>query len=65
MNPSRASGVKPVRGEPVESCKLRYFNSFEFLDHRRLAEEKSPLIEEPHDAVDVLAALIVPETVCL
>ena len=24
---------KPIRGEPVESSKLRYFNSFEFLDH--------------------------------
>lgn len=24
---------KPIRGEPVESCKLRYFNSFEFFDH--------------------------------
>jgi hypothetical protein len=22
-----------IRGEPVESCKLRYFNSFEFFDH--------------------------------
>jgi hypothetical protein len=22
----------PIRGEPVESCKLRYFNSFEFFD---------------------------------
>jgi hypothetical protein len=24
---------KPFRGEPVESWKLRYFNSFEFFDH--------------------------------
>jgi hypothetical protein len=24
---------KFIRGEPVESCKLRYFNSFEFFDH--------------------------------
>jgi hypothetical protein len=24
---------KLIRGEPVESCKLRYFNSFEFFDH--------------------------------
>jgi hypothetical protein len=24
---------KPIRGEHVESCKLRYFNSFEFFDH--------------------------------
>jgi predicted permease len=24
---------KPIRGEPVESCKLRYFNSFEFFDY--------------------------------
>jgi hypothetical protein len=24
---------KTIRGEPVESCKLRYFNSFEFIDH--------------------------------
>jgi hypothetical protein len=24
---------KPIRGEPVESCNLRYFNSFEFFDH--------------------------------
>jgi hypothetical protein len=31
-NPGRADG----RGEPVESCKLRYFNSFEFFDHTRL-----------------------------
>jgi hypothetical protein len=23
---------KSIRGEPVESCKLRYFNSFEFFD---------------------------------
>jgi predicted NACHT family NTPase len=22
-----------IRGEPVESCKLRYLNSFEFFDH--------------------------------
>ena len=22
---------KSIRGEPVESCKLRYFNSFEFF----------------------------------
>jgi hypothetical protein len=22
---------KPIRGEPLQSCKLRYFNSFEFL----------------------------------
>src|SRR6516225_5342908 len=27
---------KPFRGEPVESCKLRYFNSFEFFDHTRI-----------------------------
>jgi hypothetical protein len=26
---------KPIRGEPVESCKLRYFNSSEFFDHTR------------------------------
>jgi hypothetical protein len=26
---------KSIRGEPVESCKLLYFNSFEFLDHTR------------------------------
>jgi hypothetical protein len=26
---------KSIRGEPVESCKLRYFNSFEFFDHTR------------------------------
>ena len=26
---------KSIRGEPVESCKLRYFNSFEFLDPTR------------------------------
>jgi hypothetical protein len=24
---------KSIRGEPVESCKLRYSNSFEFFDH--------------------------------
>jgi hypothetical protein len=24
---------KSIRGEPVESCKLRYFNSFEFFDY--------------------------------
>jgi hypothetical protein len=24
---------KFIRGEPVESCKFRYFNSFEFFDH--------------------------------
>jgi hypothetical protein len=24
---------KPIRGDPVESCELRYFNSFEFFDH--------------------------------
>jgi hypothetical protein len=24
---------KPIRGEPVESCKLRFFNSVEFFDH--------------------------------
>jgi hypothetical protein len=24
---------KSIRGEPVESCKLRCFNSFEFFDH--------------------------------
>jgi hypothetical protein len=24
---------KSIRGEPVESCKLRYCNSFEFFDH--------------------------------
>jgi hypothetical protein len=24
---------KFIRGEPVESCKLRYFNSFEIFDH--------------------------------
>jgi len=24
---------KFIRGEPVESCELRYFNSFEFFDH--------------------------------
>jgi hypothetical protein len=23
---------KPIRGEPVESCKLHCFNSFEFFD---------------------------------
>jgi len=22
-----------IRGEPAQSCKLRYFNSFEFFDH--------------------------------
>ena len=27
---------KSIRGEPVESCKLRYFNSFEFFDHTGL-----------------------------
>jgi hypothetical protein len=26
---------KSIRGEPVESCNLRYFNSFEFFDHTR------------------------------
>jgi hypothetical protein len=26
---------KSIRSEPVESCKLRYFNSFEFFDHTR------------------------------
>ena len=26
---------KPIRGEPVESCKLRYLNSFKFFDHTR------------------------------
>jgi hypothetical protein len=26
---------KSIRAEPVESCKLRYFNSFEFFDHTR------------------------------
>jgi hypothetical protein len=29
---------KPFRGEPVESCKLRYFNSFEFFDHTLATE---------------------------
>ena len=29
---------KSIRGEPVESCKLRYFNSFEFFDHTTLWE---------------------------
>ena len=29
---------KSIRGEPVESCKLRYFNSFEFLDHTSLLD---------------------------
>ena len=24
---------KSIRGEPMESCTLRYFNSFEFFDH--------------------------------
>jgi len=24
---------KSIRGEPMESCKLLYFNSFEFFDH--------------------------------
>jgi tetratricopeptide (TPR) repeat protein len=28
---------KSIRGEPVESCKLRFFNSFEFFDHTGLA----------------------------
>jgi hypothetical protein len=27
---------KSIRGEPVESCRLRYFNSFEFFDHTGL-----------------------------
>jgi hypothetical protein len=27
---------KFIRGEPMESCKLRYFNSFEFFDHTGL-----------------------------
>jgi hypothetical protein len=31
---------KPIRGELVESCKLRYFNSFEFFDHTGLVEVK-------------------------
>ena len=26
---------KSIRREPVESCKLRYFNPFEFFDHTR------------------------------
>jgi hypothetical protein len=24
---------KPIRGAPVESCKIRHFNSFELFDH--------------------------------
>jgi hypothetical protein len=24
---------KSIRGEPIESCKLRYCNSFEIFDH--------------------------------
>ena len=43
VNPGRESEIvdavfqseKPIRGEPVESCKLHYFNSFEFLTIRR------------------------------
>jgi hypothetical protein len=33
---------KPIRGELVESCKLRYFNSFEFFDHTRSGSSPSP-----------------------
>jgi hypothetical protein len=29
---------KPTRSEPVESCKLRYFSSFEFFDHTSLLD---------------------------
>jgi hypothetical protein len=32
---------KTIRGEPVESCKLRYFNSFEFIDHTELRQRTS------------------------
>jgi hypothetical protein len=29
---------KCIRGEPVESCKLRYFNSFDFFGHTGFAD---------------------------
>jgi hypothetical protein len=37
-NPVKAKNAvfqpeKSIRGEPVESCNLRYFNSFEFFYH--------------------------------
>ena len=33
---SVALSEKPIRGEPVESFKLRYFKLFEFFDHTGL-----------------------------
>jgi hypothetical protein len=32
---------KCIRGEPVESCKLRYFNSFEIFDHTSILVRNS------------------------
>jgi hypothetical protein len=33
---------RSIRGEPVESFKLRYFNSFEFFDHTGWKESDTP-----------------------
>jgi len=38
---------KPIRGEPVESCKLRYFNSFEFFDITSFNEWREDTDIEP------------------
>jgi hypothetical protein len=34
---------KTIRGEPVKSCKLRYFNPFEFFDHTGYLVRRSPV----------------------
>ena len=42
---------KPIPGGPVESCKLRYFNSFEFFDHTSTKFDGGPQNSEGHTAL--------------
>jgi hypothetical protein len=47
---------KSIRGEPVESCKLRYFNSFEFFDHTGVQEYENGRAQRELAALQFKAA---------
>jgi len=46
---------KSIRGAPVESYKLRYFNSFEFFDHTAFLPEICVFFEVLHGGLVALS----------
>ncbi len=45
---------EPIRGEPVESCKCRYFNSFESFDYTRFPQSDTLKQNCSNSACDTL-----------